>query len=1390
MATGYKAKLTFIGLAVFAWLLIALGSGRAPSSWALSLIPPDAPTHAGVLQVLNVQGDLSGSDEQVLPVLKPEHIYSLSLSVDTPRDFGAEGSLRIILRDAAREICRKDLHMGDPDVYVTWRPTAPGAGKITLEAVGPVATPPHYRLKVLQWKAAPDDDVYVETEPNNNWREANPIRLGGTVFATADDQEYIPRAGEGDLKTVDGGEDWYRFEFTEDRPRLAYFMLDLAERDNIPVDVRMYRRANGELKLYEEGVDPVTPPHEVQALAGNKFTTRVLKEKGTYYLRVVANHPFYQLRTRVYDLPPYAEPQQAVRTAADYILRAGDSWHANTPRKGGLYDRVANVHQETSLCVACHATHFPLRAQLYALRNGYPAQQRPPLQFMTERFYNNPRPFYGHPDASWARVISAPANVLSRMAVLLDIYESEVTHERRDPFFKSVGEYLKLYYKGRAKLPPDESNGNTPLVSQYEVAWYSWVVLDALYNRTGDKSYLDYREALRGLIEQTDHKNMVDLCYQTLALCTIDKARYREPIRKNTEKILSLQRPSGQWALSFDPDAPDAEFQTGHCLWALAVAGYKADDPRLAKAVQYLMKRQQPFGGWFDPAQPYENFRTPFRETQMAVLALSELFKGPEYRDPTKKDTGPASGKGWERGFPAPPVRLDFSRMDRLLKDIDNLWDPPTPALLSDVITAARHEDPLVRQSAVACLGRVGDAAAVAVLKNALGDPNKMVQRTAAWSLRQLAVRKGLGVEAIQAALSDGSDRVRWGATRVFATHFSSLARRADLAERLLALAQDPLVAIRVQALKALWQWWYWNDDEKLRSRIEDTFIARLAEPEHPWVRRNLQEGLYNIADENIRYLYNNWVPLMASPQDRERTIQARLAIEARLADKIATALRTGNERQRQGLLAGLTEFHLRNGGSYEPGKAAGKSSGTLYVRIGNDIETIQFFGQSAEMLAQALRPLLDSADSETRRLATKAAFMLREVPAARNTAPASDLRQVAALAGSYEEGRRLLVLSIYRRLLDPEKEVRVLAQEVARAFTLDAGKQGTEVTGMLSTLLRSPYEEARGAALEVIRKYGPSPAAAPDLGESVKKLLEQEATAPAALRTVRAFPHLYRDAAVIGAIEKALTANDARAMSAALELALQVPDIGRTTAVAATLDRLLATKDPKRRKAILDSFAVNRSALEDRRVLSLLSEALVDADTGVIGAALSLVRQERSLQKNPAILAALADLSRNPKAPTAAREAADGLYQGKSPADRPVGRVNGGPARLLDYAFFIEKVQPILAARGQDGNACAQCHASHAIFKLNPPPSEGRYAEAQLRENYRSALKVVNMADPEKSLILRKPTSSSESEGVVGSDRVSHGGGQRWPADSPEYRTILEWINGAKITSAKGSAH
>jgi len=873
--------------------------------------------------------------------LDERHQYSLLYSLSTLRNLGPDARVDIRVVQEGTTIAGKVLHAGDPDFYAQFRVLHAGNASIRVQPVGAHG---RYALDVNAWPLSNQ----VKSGPNHRWQDAMPIPLGKTVFASGDDTEYIPLPGTFRRTIVEdpSGTDWYRFDFPGVSAKLVFFQIELMERDQLPVNVSVYRLQDGKLVEYFEGEDPVSLPHEVQALPGNKFTPRVLKEAGTYFVAVRANHPEYKLRTRVYDPPPYADAHQAVRTGLDYILAAGDSWHANTPRRGGILDRVASVHQETSLCVACHPTHFSQRAQLYALRNGYPVVERQQLQFLSERFYNNPRPFYGFETqgAMWARMISAPANVLGRMSHLVSIFEDQVTGETRTSFHQGIAEYLKLYYSGRDQLPPDETNGNTPLVSAHEVAWYAWSV-------TRDPH-------LPELIARGEVKNVADLCYQTLALAEIDRERYQNIIRNNAERILSLQRPDGQWSMRFEASQPEVEFQTGHALWALQAAGVPVEDPHVAKAVAYLLKRQQTFGGWMDPLQSFENFRTPFRETQMAILGLSGYF--------------PQAGR--KRGWNSPVIDALSTDPVRLLEQLDDVWDPPSDAVRIQIVAASRSNDALIRQAAVEALGRLGQSADPALL----GDASKMVQRTAAWAARQAHSRhEELPTTDVADALRSSDDRTRWGATRIFAQHFAALARKPALADVLSQLVGDPATSVRMNAVKGLWQFWFWSPDAAARGRIEDTLLAALAAPQSAWVEENLHHAVYNLADENIRYLYNNWVPLL--PREEDRAIRGRLAVEDRLANKFAAILERGPEIQKKELLLALTELPLRRADVYDLDADTAKLAPPVYNRIGNDIEQIAFFGQAADRISRSLDPLLDSPDGVVRRAAARAVLMVRE---------------------------------------------------------------------------------------------------------------------------------------------------------------------------------------------------------------------------------------------------------------------------------------------------------------------------------------------------------------------------------------------------------------------------
>jgi hypothetical protein len=860
--------------------------------------------------------------------------------------------------------------------------------------------------------------------------------------------------------------------------------------------------------------------------------------------------------------------------------------------------------------------------------------------------------------------------------------------------------------------------------------------------------------------------------------------------------------------MTFDQGAPDAEFQTGHCLWTLAVAGYTMGDARIAGSVTFLLGRQQQFGGWFDPTQPYENFRTPFRESQMAVLALSTFY--PE-RDKVRvlstkaPKAGLQSSRKSSRGAwtaaEGQPDQLRFGFINELLDNLNRIWDSPQPKLLTQIRSAASHSDPFVRQAAILCLGRVGGVESIPRLKQALGDESKIVQRTAAWSLRQLAARKGIGTVAIGEALVSPGDRTRWGATRIFATHFSGLTQERRLLDGLLSASRDPAPAIRMQALKGLWQWWYWTPREADRSLIEDSFINQLAMSQHPWVRRNLQEGLYNIADENIRYLYNNWIPLLGMKADGEQAIGGRLLIERRLAGKIAAALKTGNPLQQEGLLRALSEFHLRDAASYdlarERNPAESRTSAGSYVRIGNDIETIQFFGDAAEVLARALLPFMDSNDAKGRQLAVKAAYTLREVRVPRTYANSgsSNIRDVLRLAGDHDEARQQLARAVYRRLLDSDQSVRAVARETYKVFTLDPESNAAEWNSLLRDLLMSSQQEARLAALEAISAAGKIPENRPaperssakdddaDLASLVRKMLLSPDSDPTpALAALRSIPALHKDPQVLARMDQVLGSDNIRLFRAALSTVIKSPQMQESPIIRRKLDRIFSTRESKLRKTVLDLVSTDASLLADARVRSLVSEALLDKDSAVAVSALNLIRQDGGLQGRPEVVSALSELRGQPRLSPALEAALRAFSREES----DISSVNSdASSKLLDFRFFVERVQKILTTPGRDHNACADCHNTHAILRLNSPGDDDENNEDELRQNYRSALKVVNLLDPEKSLLLRKPTSNSETEGTVGSAQLSHGGGIRWSRDSEEYRTILEWIQGGKLAAA-----
>lgn len=1336
--------------------------------------------------------------------------YALLIYLPSRSGLGEDDRFEVTVADAAGVGVSKTLHEGDADLYVTLQPTVSGSGTLQInDRRGPGGRALGWRYVNAPLPGRSDRDSAVQITPARaHWSQAHPYQLGTIAYATNDERPYLPPLDRPSsvLSNLMTGVQWFTFDYAGPDPKLAHFLLDVLDRD-VPVDVSLFVGKLGSsgqavLEPYWEGVERYNTEQSTKFHGLQKFIARVL-QPGKYYLRVMGNHPFFQLRTALYDPPPYSDPAQAIRVGLDYLLRKGDSWHANTPRRGSVVLRASNRLGETAQCIACHPTHFTTRAELIAAENGWPVTERPALQFLTERLYNNPRPLYGTADAVWARMISAPGNVLSRLGYMLATYERTISLEQRHEVLEPIGAFLEHYWQG-VESPITESNGNSPRISGFEVALHSSLVFTELHRRTGRDKYRDLERRVRQVIVDGRPLDMIDLCWKIIALSELDRPGFAPQIAQLVSELWSRQKPNGTWSVAFDralekdyrtgkdrpastPKDPDgtprgSEFQTYHALYALAKAGLPASDPRLAKVIEECLARQWPHGAW-QGNPDFKNFDTVFRDTQYALMALTELFPGP-------------GGHGWNAAFPPAPAPLADGPVASLLEQLDRHWTDPGTTVIEQARQLLSHPQPLVRLAAASLLGRVADPGSVPDLAHSLGDGSKLVQRGAAWALRQIASRRRSGHDQILAALRSPDDRVRWGALRIFNQHFKYLTWDWRLGHALIGqLRNDEVHVHRVQAAQALWQWWFWDASEPHRAAIEDAFLAGLATQEHPWVRRNLMEGLRNVIDDNVRYLSNDWIPALKDPGERERVKAGLRATASRQADKLAAALLHGTPPQRDGILRAFYAFHLREStvdldptvaqftgltagvetgrndrgesawidgykfaASFDPAVAGSGALG----RIGNDTEPPTFYETSGPVLADALRRLLTT-----------------------NGLVLPVLRTLSSSRGVPLDGDFSRALLELARQPGPDfgDAGRLLEELLPSRFT-----PSPQSTPVLASLIREESGPSLRLACEILRgprgaQLGEEPALLASLEERILAANSSESDLGLLLGVLLRTPALQPVSQVRTRLMELSHSPSTTLKQLALRTLLQGDRFLLHTRARREFESDLQAADAARLKDWLAAVSgidghPLRSEAATQRILGVVTTGLTHQDPHVQRAAIQAVRHARGVGDNPAVREILRSFSASLD-PQVRQDAHELLQLLEGPASDP-GAARAAP---VDFDYFVQHVQPILQKEAADGDSCARCHANHSILKLIPQPDGQPLSEKQSRDNYLSAMKVIDPARPEESLLLIKPRSSFEGIGQPENYRRTHGGDVRWPkgTESEEHAIILRWIRGAQ---------
>ena len=641
------------------------------------------------------------ANEFPLTNLQAGEFYAVTISVDALDRMTGDCEIESSISDVRGVVATKILSPGDLDFYVTLRPRATGNGMVRLVRRAAAHNIP-VSVDCRPMRMARSGAI-VAALPNSTWQQAQEFELGQTIFGTSDDRAFIPAPSEDAYQALVKGFQWFKFTYKGTGAKLVYFTLDVLDRE-VPVDIEIFQPG----KTAATGEPDIAPsrdgqfvylPEATQNFPGlYKFRTRLVKPGETYFIRVAANHPVWQLRTSLYDPPPYKDPRLAVRTGMDFLINMGDSWHANTPRRGSTALRSAMAHSETQLCIACHPTQFTTRGYLTAVRNGYPVTQRSSLKFLMDRLYNNPRPLYGQEDVNWVRVIYSARTVASRLPLIFDMFEKNVSGEAARPgLARGYGNYLKIHYRGVTELPREEPDGCSPSVSPFEIAAQSWQTYDRLRHESDEASWRAERDHLERITVPAPVRNVIDINWKIAALAAIDRSKYQAQIDQLVDQLYSLQNGDGMWGYDLDPKAKASDFITFHSLYALALAGRRPEnDSRMAKTLEFCLRTQRPEGSWQgDPM--YKGFNTPFRDTQFAVMALSELYPGP-------------GGKGWNAAFPSPPRELHPEIVDRFLGEADQFWELPDEKVLQVLRrAAARNDQPMVRQAALAALGRVAD---------------------------------------------------------------------------------------------------------------------------------------------------------------------------------------------------------------------------------------------------------------------------------------------------------------------------------------------------------------------------------------------------------------------------------------------------------------------------------------------------------------------------------------------------------------------------------------------------------------------------------------------------------------------------------------------------------
>ncbi len=1325
---------------------------------------------------------------------------------------------------------------------------APQMASVPKSTPWPKGTVAPVRVSVKPINVGTDSEqaklgTVIECEPNDTPEQAQNLPLSSTlntqhstlieVTGGADDVEFFDNG-----KVGRSGDDWFRIEYRGKEPRLLTAQLSMPGQV-LAARIRAYslepsprsdRSVGSSLqplseyfgkeprKFFNEnkpvdghvGRDPNERVHQ-QDEEHRANITRMLYPGETYFLRVEANAPGYQLQVRLVPPPPYTDPQMAIRQGMYTHIGQVDAWLTNRPRGASIERRIRDSgNMMGTNCMSCH-TQSGVWGPAVPIAAGYRPQNIQNYWHLQTVMYECLRPTNVLKEAA-NNTSLAPLDVgdgpAGTRAAGFNIVNAERVAKPRALHsvmqIRTANYVLQTADPGGINAADKGSN-----VGRVVVYLFATEILKTAWQKTGDPVYFRSMEQKAREVLKVDPRYTDDIAlrldffnrvfpieqYVTwaekariqtaevaprtpevkkLPVYTAEQVKefagqVRSTLLTDERRLRAIQNDDGSWG--FNPgyqtegvgnwtrNERDRDFDpspTALGITALTAAGYGMNDPAVSKAVKSLLAMQEPSGRWNRAAI------TGFVTTSYALHALARLFPVKE-RIPTRVDFAPKPGES---------LLATVARVRSLALNAD-------PKHTDLMVKAAKDASPLVRYWAYVGLGATHTASAVPSIMVGIRDTAKPVRDAATWALR-MTLLDDKGWQPALIALEKGDDFSRAHAAMALNMRADAVmpeprvdfARLGRLFDR--AMNQDAHPAVRAWSAKAAWQWWVWNPP--IRSSVNAAWVKMLTRPESNALVENSNryssQALFIVNGhkangskehqyKELATLFETLIKKLDSPDSASRTLLARRLVAVggtffTMAGSDGGPGQMGYITPSSGELIGKAALIYL--------QTATKDGNLDRVKIGLEGGTsVPYQPLTAFLVDYSLK-----GPDDLRQLAASAVSDPRTVSLAGVPELVQpQLEQVKR--GAMEPPRRNAVSDPIINLWAQVNWAIPQTEEQQRAFfDLIIPKLDNYVSPAKIAEIADPAERQR-----VTREMDAAWYLADRLGEVMQKNpdLHKE------IVFRHYFPPKFRNPLEehywIRSVEWLLIFNPA------MVGLIKTTDDRRPTTVLVSQNKQDEQK-PDEALTIKD------------RALQLYLDALKPTAKAQTRAIAIQMSNQTALRTNPEVLRALTEVLTFEKDAELRKVIENVLKQSNEKfmpdllnaiksekhASVPLN-ASGDPQptkpQIDDIVYFRDYVMPELSRQKRtDQQSCVGCHGVRGrvpTFYLEPPDKFGYVAVKDLLINYRTVQSKVLLSDIEKSKILRKPLNIQDGQ------EDGHQGGRRYAPNDPEYLLLRKWV-------------